>query len=253
MALQAVTFDFWSTLVDGASTPERTAERVARLHRAIAGAGHACSVMEVQAAFPRALERVAEDARETFKDVGPPGRWAALAAELGIPPGLIGYEVVEQAYTDITLDPLPTAMPHVHAAVEAMRRAGYRLGVICNTGMAGGRVLREVLRRHDLLDLFDVTVFSNEFGWAKPDPRIFHYTLAQLGGIEPEAALHVGDLEALDVVGARRAGIHAARYAPGQPDISTAADFSVRDWRDFEAQVAGLTAAMRGPTMAAEA
>ena len=30
--LRAVTFDFWSTLVDGTITPERTAERLARLH-----------------------------------------------------------------------------------------------------------------------------------------------------------------------------------------------------------------------------
>ena len=36
MTLRAITFDFWSTLVDGNITPERTAQRLARLHRAIA-------------------------------------------------------------------------------------------------------------------------------------------------------------------------------------------------------------------------
>ena len=35
MRLKAVTFDFWSTLVDGNITPERTAQRLARLHAAI--------------------------------------------------------------------------------------------------------------------------------------------------------------------------------------------------------------------------
>ena len=130
-------------------------------------------------------------------------------------------------------------MPHVHVAVEAMKAAGYHLAVICNTGMAGGRVLREVLRRHGLLDFFEVTVFSNEFGIAKPHPSIFQHTLAALGGIAPAQALHVGDLEELDVEGARRAGVFSARYVPdANCPVQTDADFVVTDWRDFAKQVA---------------
>ncbi|MDQ3811933.1 MAG: HAD family hydrolase [Chloroflexota bacterium] len=240
--LRVVTFDFWSTLIDGAITEQRTAQRLARLHRAIVGAGHACTPEQLRSAFTRALDRLAEAARESLEDVGPPGRWAAVAAELGVPEGLIPFQVVERAYEDITLDPLPEAMPDVHQAVAAMRAAGYRLGVICNTGMAGGRVLREVLRRHGLLDYFDVTVFSNEFGFSKPHPRIFEHTLAELGGVPPDQALHVGDLEELDVDGARRAGMRSALYLP-LPDamVQTRADLVVRDWREFADLVAGLT------------
>jgi HAD superfamily hydrolase (TIGR01549 family) len=236
--LKAVTFDFWSTIVDGTITPERTAQRLARLHAAIIGAGHSPTLEELREAYQRAFVRVSEAARESFEDVGPPGRWVALARELGIPDGMIQFEVVEHAYEDITLDPLPDKMPYVDQAVEAMKQAGYRLGVICNTGMAGGRVLREVLRRHGLLDYFDVTVFSNEFGRAKPHPSIFEHTLEALGNIAPTDALHVGDLEELDVEGARRAGMHAAWYVPG-PDgpLDTEADFVVIDWRDFAQQV----------------
>jgi HAD superfamily hydrolase (TIGR01549 family) len=239
VTLKAVTFDFWSTLVDGAITPERFAQRVARLHEALVGGGHTCLPDEVGAAVQRTLRRVEDDARESLVDVGPPGRWAVTAAELGIPDGVIAYELVEQAYEQITFEPLPAAMPHVHVAVEAMRQAGYRLAVICNTGMVGGRVLREVLKRHGLLDAFDVTVFSNEFGLAKPHPAIFEHTLGKLGGIAPHEALHVGDLEELDVEGARRAGLHSARYVPeADGQIETDADFVVTDWREFADQVA---------------
>ncbi len=241
MALRAVTFDFWSTLVDGTPTPGRTAERMARLHAAILGGGHACSPEELSSAFRRALDRVSEEAKETLVDVGPPGRWAVLAKELGIPEGLIGYEVVEHAYEDITLEPLPALMPHVEVAVRGVKDMGFKVGVICNTGMAGGRVLREVLRRYGLLDLFDVTVWSNEFGRSKPHPSIFWHTLSALGGIEPTEALHVGDLEELDVEGAHRAGMLAALYAPGGVPEQTEADLVVGDWREFEGSVAGLT------------
>jgi putative hydrolase of the HAD superfamily len=239
--LRAITFDFWSTLVDGTITPERTAQRLARLHAAIVGAGHACSAEDLKAAFSRALNRITESARETLEDVGPPGRWAELARELGVPEGLIPYEVVEHAYEDITLDPLPDPMPHVHMAVQSVHAAGYRLGVICNTGMAGGRVLREVLKRHGLLNLFSVTVFSNEFGVSKPHPSIFEHTLAALGGIAPNEALHVGDLEELDIEGARRAGLYAALYAPDSDGPGgTDADLVVSDWRDFPHQLSAF-------------
>ena len=236
--LKAVTFDFWSTLVDGTPTPARTAERVARLHRAIAGAGAACTANELLQAFNRMTECLDAAARESVEDVGPPGRWTMLARELNSPEGLIPFEVVERAYEDITLNPPPPAMPHVHAAVEAMHRAGYRLGVICNTGMAGGRVLRQVLRHHGLLDFFDVTVFSNELGVPKPHPRIFEHTLAQLGHVPPGEALHVGDVEELDVEGAKRVRMFAALYAPGaNGEVNTRADFVVRDWRGFGEQI----------------
>jgi HAD superfamily hydrolase (TIGR01549 family) len=239
MKLEVVTFDFWSTLVDGDITPARTVVRLARLQQALAEAGHACTVDDLRVAFDRALERVDEATRESLEDVGPPGRWAEVAAELGIPDRLIPFEVVERAYEDLTLEPLPDPMPHIHTAVQAMQQAGYRLAVICNTGMAGGRILREVLRRHGLLEFFEVTVFSNEFGYSKPSPSIFFHTLEQLGGIAPGRALHVGDLEELDVEGARRAGVHSARYVPNaNGDLETDADFVVRDWRDFGAQVA---------------
>lgn len=238
MRLQAITFDFWSTLVDGSVTPERTAERLARLHAAIVGAGHAVTPEELQAAFDFSLERVSTASRESLQDVGPPGRWAELASALGIPEGLVPYEVVEKAYEDITLEPPPAAMPDVHEAVAAMKSAGYRLGVICNTGMAGGRVLRQVLAHHGLLESFDATIFSNEFGWSKPHRSIFEHALERLGGVPAAEALHVGDVEELDVVGARGAGMFAALYAPGSGGTpATEANLVVHDWREFAAQV----------------
>jgi HAD superfamily hydrolase (TIGR01549 family) len=241
MRLRAVTFDFWSTLVDGTPTPDSAARRMARLHEHIVGAGHACSVDELREAFQRMLDRVTEEARESLIDVGPPGRWQILARELGITDGTVGFDVFEMAYEDITLNPLAAAMPYVHEAVEAMKRAGYRLGVICNTGTTGGRTLREVLRRHGLFEYFDVTVFSNEFGVSKPHASIFEHTLAELGGVAPYEALHVGDLEELDVLGAHRAGMLAALYAPFAESLGTEAELVVRDWREFAEQVAGYT------------
>jgi FMN phosphatase YigB (HAD superfamily) len=50
--------------------------------------------------------------------------------------------------------------------------------------------------------------------------------------------LHVGDVEELDVEGARRAGWYSALYAPEPAgEVTTEADLVVKDWRDFGAQI----------------
>lgn len=242
--LEAVTFDFWNTLVDGSPTPVRTAERVARLHRAMVGGGAACTPEQLLEAYDKVTRHLDEAARESFEEVGPPGRWAALAKELGIPGELIPYEIVEKAYEDFTLNPPAPLMPHVAEAVQALKEAGYKLGVICNTGMAGGRVLRHVLDYYGLLECFEVTTFSNEFGMPKPHPSIFEHTLSELGGTAPDKALHVGDTEDSDIAGARAAGVHAALYAPGDNrHVQTNAELVVSDWRDFPGQIRDFWAA----------
>jgi hypothetical protein len=62
VTLRVVTFDFWSTLVDGEITPERFTQRAARLQVALVRGGHACSPEEVGAAvdWRRFGEQVAD-------------------------------------------------------------------------------------------------------------------------------------------------------------------------------------------------
>jgi FMN phosphatase YigB (HAD superfamily) len=52
----------------------------------------------------------------------------------------------------------------------------------------------------------ECVVDSGNVGFMKPDPRIFQAAVDFLG-LEPDQVWYVGDLPAIDVVGARRAGI----------------------------------------------
>ena len=79
-----------------------------------------------------------------------------------------------------------------------------------------GRVA-EALEAAGLRQYFDVVVDSTLAGVEKPDPAIFHAALDALE-VPPAAALYVGDLYEVDVVGARAAGIPAVLLvAPGGP------------------------------------
>ena len=62
--------------------------------------------------------------------------------------------------------------------------------------------------RFGLSDTFDFVVFSEECGFAKPDPRIYREALRR-GGSAPGEAVHVGDSLINDVQGAQAAGIYA--------------------------------------------
>ena len=55
---------------------------------------------------------------------------------------------------------------------------------------------------------FQVSVAANQFGFAKPDPAIFHHACRALG-VAPGEALYVGDDILLDVQAAQKAGLRA--------------------------------------------
>jgi putative hydrolase of the HAD superfamily len=90
------------------------------------------------------------------------------------------------------------------ATVRALREAGYRLGVVSN---AEGRVARD-LDHAGYASLFETVVDSFLVGVEKPDPAIFGIALERMG-LAPETTLYLGDVPAVDVAGARAAGLTA--------------------------------------------
>lgn len=121
--------------------------------------------------------------------------------------------------------------PDVPPAIEALRAAGFRLGVISNWLWGAPELLHDLeLARH-----FEALVISARVGYNKPHRGIFEHAL-EVMSVAPTDALHVGDSYAADVVGARRADIRAvlvdrrlgdpARVRPehDEPDVPVIAD-----------------------------
>jgi putative hydrolase of the HAD superfamily len=89
-------------------------------------------------------------------------------------------------------------------ALETLAARGLKLGIISNWDER----LRPLLHALELHRHFDAIVVSSEVGVAKPARGIFHRATADLR-LAPEMLLHVGDSPALDVRGARAAGLQA--------------------------------------------
>ena len=88
------------------------------------------------------------------------------------------------------------------ATVRALKDAGHRLGVVSN---AEGRVERD-LEGAGYAGLFETVVDSHIVGVEKPDPQIFRIAMERMG-VAPETAIFLGDVPAIDIVGARAAGL----------------------------------------------
>ncbi len=232
--LRAVTLDLWGTLIESRDPIGKIERRREMLLEAIREAGFPMEVERLRGGFRAARRIIDAGIAHDRRDIGPPGRWQELMHQLGVPPEAVPFDRVMPAYEELTIEYLPELLPGVEMAVEAL--AGrYKLGLICNTGYTGGRVLRQVLAQRGLIGYFEVLTFSNEHGFLKPHPTIFHDTLKALA-VPPGHAIHIGDTEEMDIAGAQGAGMYAARYLPeGDNDgaIVSQADILFFDWGEL--------------------
>jgi putative hydrolase of the HAD superfamily len=96
-----------------------------------------------------------------------------------------------------------------HALLDSLRSRGLKLGLVSNT-FDPGWLLRRDLEEQGLAERLDVAVFSSEVGRRKPAPEIFLAALEPLG-VEPRAAMFVGDRLAEDIVGAAGLGMRTVQ------------------------------------------
>ena len=100
-------------------------------------------------------------------------------------------------------------VPGSREGLQALADAGVRLGIVSNAdGMMGPRLAQlELCQVGPGIGVdIECVVDSGNVGVMKPDPRIFQAAIDLLG-LEPDQVWYVGDMPAIDVVGARRAGI----------------------------------------------
>lgn len=214
MVVEAVTFDYWDTIVR-AEPPPFKQSRLEALVSVFVARGVALDIGDVEAQmsavfaeeFTPAWQRneqftAADAARSLVRRLDPAGRLGVAAAD-----------TVIEAFVSAPHAVSTELAPGVADAIATLTDAGVRVGIICDVGLTPSTALRAVLEAHDLLPRFGHWSFSDEVGVYKPDPRIFEHALAGLGGVRPERTAHIGDLRRTDIAGALAMGMTAIRYA----------------------------------------
>lgn len=212
---RAVTFDCWSTLIHEAGTNHGVSKCVgmianaARVSEDRARAALGAAWRHHQIHWHR---RVAFTARDMT---------ASSLEALGVTLEPERLQELTLLLEDEALKSEIRAIPGAKSTLEKLAGAGVRRALICDTGFSPGRVVRTLLARVGLLDLLEVTVFSDEVGVPKPHPLPFRTALEGLS-VSAAEAVHIGDLRRSDVAGARCAGMSTIRITAHHDDKETA-------------------------------
>lgn len=190
--IQAVTFDVGGTLIDPWPSPGQVYAEVAGRH----------GWKELD---PVALDRQFAQAWKSKRnfDYSRPA-WVELVAKTfseWIEPGG-PMPFFDELYERFAEPDVWRIHEDVLPAIETLIERGFELGVISNWDER----LRPLLKRLRLDRYFRVVIISQEIGFHKPSPVIFHEAVRKFT-CPAASVLHIGDGDAEDFEGARQAGL----------------------------------------------
>lgn len=139
---------------------------------------------------------------------------------------LIGLNIVNPELADKIADEFTllrekdeAVTPEDIAALKHLSERGIRLALITN---GGAEVQRAKIKKFGLAPFFDNILIEGEFGYGKPDERVFHHTLEKLK-VKPADAWMVGDDIRYDIAPCRALGIFSV-WVNGNSDTAHLAE-----------------------------
>lgn len=215
--IEAVTFDFWSTLVVEAQATTRR-RRIDRWVEVLEHAGHRFTFEALDEAFHHTWTLFL-DKWHANEIVFPADVTDAALRKIEVDvERAVRDELVEA--TANSADPDDLALTeNLVPTLDRIVEAGIPIGIVCDVGLSPSTRLRHVLEVKGVLDRFTAWAFSDEVGCYKPDERIFQHALAGLGDPDPSRVAHIGDLRRTDIAGARNMGMLSVRYAGAHDDV----------------------------------
>jgi FMN phosphatase YigB (HAD superfamily) len=209
LSIKAITFDFWSTLYQSKTVDY--AKRLLQLKESIERGGRATFTPEqFEAAVKMARDTWSRTWTEEHRTMTADEWLAVMLRELSHTLELELLTEIRLTMENSILTDLPTLVPEAPRVLTDLSTR-YRLGIISDTGITPGRVLRQLLEQDHLTGYFTHFTFSDEVGRSKPHPSAFLTTLEALGAA-PAEAVHVGDLLRTDIAGAQQVGMRAVQY-----------------------------------------
>lgn len=101
--------------------------------------------------------------------------------------------------------------------VLTLLKSRYKLAVVSNFMVRNG--IEEMLDSNGILNIFDFVVTSINFGWRKPDSKIYDYSIYR-SGCKPDEIIFIGDDYENDYLAPKRLGMGSMWLSKGQPKKS---------------------------------
>ncbi|MFX1281180.1 MAG: HAD family hydrolase [Promethearchaeota archaeon] len=196
--IQAITFDLWNTLIINKSYSKQRLEKFFQF----------LQEREIFLSFEdlrKSYDNKFHFTEVTFEEIGfhhiyTEERVINVLRELNLEIPREDLEILINNFEVMMLQDPPLLKTGVKKTLEELAPT-YQIGLISNTGITPGRILSKMLDGHNILDLFDITIFSDETGYFKPHMKMFEIPLKKLN-CKRENAIHIGDMLETDVKGA---------------------------------------------------
>jgi len=215
-AYTALIFDLFDTLIDfrrdrmpliqvGGTEVRSTSRHVYDRFKTV------CADVPFEAFYAAFMDgyREAERIRaRDWREITSEDRFRMVLSKLQVAPDDVPADFPEWL-AEVHMAKLSEAMvfPAEHRPLVEWARTRYRLAVISNFDHAP--TARRLLEESGIVGHFEQVVISAEEGLRKPHPEIFARTLSRMG-LAPQEALFIGDSLAIDIAGAKGAGMDVA-------------------------------------------
>ena len=245
MAIKAVTIDFWNTLFDSGNGELRREARRMAVRREVERMGHTADEELLGRCYAEAMDYFNTVWRTEQKT--PPTRTLVeyVWERAGIAPDSRAVETLTKEFCEGVLVHPPALLPGAKSALEQLS-ANYYIALISDTAFSPGSVLLQLMEREGVLGYFSDFSFSDETGVSKPHPTAFERAIRD-AGVQPVECVHIGDIEATDVLGAKNFGMKAIRfmgdsnpYVGNGHDLPTIADAEAATWEEVLRKVEEL-------------
>jgi len=226
--IKAITFDLWNTLFENISYSDI---RLNMISDTVRKRDANLSFDKIKESYEsNFLFLVPEQKINNFHHIYTESRFLNLLNDLNVKMSNIEIKNIVGKLENIMLNNPPPLKPNVKKTLELLD-PHYKIGLISDTGITPGRILKHALEHHKILQFFDTLIFSDEIGVYKPHPLPFQTALNNLA-VSAEISIHIGDLIDTDIVGAKNYNMRVIWVNNDEPNIKflkIKPDFIIKD------------------------
>ena len=229
----ALSLDYWDTLFDGGTLPERLERRQAALRRMLRNLECDVSDEEFHTLYRAAGAEADRWWREEHRGYGANERIRWMLGRLNVtrPPDCEHVAAAVRAVDETLIEFPPPMLTGARETVEQLA-ARYPMAILSDTGFASGVAQDALLEREGILPLFPARIYSMDVGHAKPRREMFEACATALGRAA-DTIIHIGDNERTDVRGALDAGFRAIRLDVVRDNGPSAAELVARTFDEL--------------------
>jgi putative hydrolase of the HAD superfamily len=237
MKIQAITIDFWNTIFDSSNGVLRNELRRNTFLKETEALGVKIGDEQFKESLSDAWAYFNEQWTKNQKTPNSADMVGFLWEKFKSPKSPTSIERIVEVFEESVLT-YPPRINHGFLNVAPELEKISDLAIISDTGFSPGRILRTLLNSENILHYFAAFSFSDETGYAKPNPKAFDTALNALNA-DNSYSIHIGDIERTDIVGAKTIGMKAVKYKGDKTSIyakageTTIADYETDSWEDI--------------------